>query len=250
MSAQTPNPQIKLQILTSCTGEKIHSPEKQLQQADFWHINDVDKFPIRENRLSNFSTIAQDLYSGQQHIRLMRGVVSFREKFGTPSIELGILSAGYGLIDGFQKIVPYECTFQGMRVKELSEWAKHLNIPNSARSFFSIEADLALVLLGESYLRTLALDDSVIFASPTIFFTSNKAKRYIKGQGNVKIVPLTSSEASRFSCALVGLKGELAHRLLTKIMASDQDLIEALMNPNTNILDLLDKTDSAQTPSL
>lgn len=58
----------------------------------------------------------------------MEGVRQARGATGI-DIDLWILSAGYGLILGSQEIVPYECTFQGMKTAELREWAAYLQVP-------------------------------------------------------------------------------------------------------------------------
>src|SRR5512139_1263111 len=100
----------------------------------------------------------------------MKGVHEAREKLGPGAIDLQVLSAGYGLITGVRAIVPYECTFQTMKPREIGQWADHLSAPKDARQLFAQLADFVLVLLGDSYLRALKLDDTVTFAAPTLFF--------------------------------------------------------------------------------
>src|SRR4051794_27231895 len=103
---------MKIRIITSCTGEKLISHDQQLTQDDFRLLNEPELFRAREDRLAGCRTSAEDFYTGQQHLRLMRGVKQLRDKLGAESVDLWILSAGYGLIPGSRQIVPYECTFE------------------------------------------------------------------------------------------------------------------------------------------
>lgn len=60
----------------------------------------------REAELSNLLTPAEDLYSGQQHVRLMRGIHGYQSANGNKAdVDLWILSAGYGLVPGDQNLL-------------------------------------------------------------------------------------------------------------------------------------------------
>lgn len=231
---------MKVRILTSCTGEKLFSPDNQLNQDDFRLLHDRKAFKAREDSLAEFRTAAEDLYTGQQHLRLMQGIKQLQEKAGPINVELWILSAGYGLIPGDRQIVPYECTFQGMKTGELRQWAEHLRVAESAQQFFAEPADLNLILLGDSYLKALCLTDSFPISAPTLFLTSDGALKQIKGKGQIVTVPLSNREAKRFSCGLVALKGELAKRILVRLANEEEALKSKLLDPACDFLDLLD----------
>jgi hypothetical protein len=231
---------MKVRILTSCTGEKQFSPDNQLTQDDFRLLHDGEAFKAREDSLAEYRVAAEDLYTGQQHARLMKGVRQLRETTGSVNVELWILSAGYGLIPGERRIMPYECTFQGMKTAELRKWAGHLRVAESAREFFAEPAGLNLVLLGDSYLKALCLDDSFEIAAPTLFLTSNGALKQIKGKGSIRAVPLSNREAKRFSCGLVALKGELAKRILVRLAVEGEDMLSRLLDPTYDLLASLD----------
>ena len=231
---------MKIRIMTSCTGDKKHSPANQLTQADFQLLPQTEVFASREAELNTYRTPAEDLYTGQQHIRLMRGVQLLRQNLGPEKVDLWILSAGYGIIPGSRSIVPYECTFQGMKSSDIKLWGAHLHTPEDARLFFSQSADLTLVFLGDSYLQALQLDEQVVFGAPTLFLTSTGSDKLVQGQGNWRTLPLTSKDASRFSCGLVGLKGELAHRLSSWLTQQGSDGISTLFNSETDLRTLLD----------
>jgi len=230
---------MKIIILTSCTGKKLYSPETQLNQDDFRQLN-TPAFKAREAQLESFRTRSEALYTGQQHLRLMQGVQLAREKLGASVLDLRILSAGYGLISGDQLIVPYECTFQNMKPKEIEAWTDHLHIPSSARAMFAQPSDLMIVLLGASYLRALKLNNMVTLAAPTLFFTSSHSQKLVRGQGTVRVVPLVTKDTKRFHAGLVALKGELAQRLLKGVTNGGEAFIHRLFDPYTNVLDILE----------
>lgn len=241
---------MKIQIVTSCTGEKLHSPDNKLVQEDFRRQHESDTFAARERELAGWSAPAQDLYTGQQHLRLMEGVGGARERLGAGNVELFILSAGYGLIEAGRIIAPYECTFQGMKKGELRNWAEYLRVGAEARRVFRMPADFTLVLLGDPYLRALALDDEIEFASPVLFFASEKSRAHISGRGPYRVVPLSNKEAKRFGCGLVGLKGELGKRLVRRVAAEGEEFVRSLFDPSTDVLALLDTEESGAPKKL
>ena len=234
--------QLKINIITSCTGEKKFSPETQLTQEDFRSINEAEVFTSKEDGLSEYRIAAEDIYTGQQHLRLMKGINLFRENYGAENVNLWILSAGYGMISADKEVVPYECTFQGMKAAEIKDWSKHLNISETAKKVFAEKADLTIVLLGDSYLKALDLDDSFQFASPTVFLCSNGSQKLIKGTGEVKTIPLSNKEAKRFSCGLVALKGELASRILKRLVNEGESFMQILFD-SADALALFDEAD-------
>jgi hypothetical protein len=238
---------MKVLIITSCTGEKLHSPNHQLTQEDFRLIHDNNEFQSLEDALSEYRTSAEEIYTGQQHIRLMQGVRALRDSSSKIDAQLWILSAGYGLIPGHRSIVPYECTFQGMKRGELRNWAEHLNVADQSKNLFSENADLILVLLGDSYLKALNLDDSIEFKSPTLFLTSEGARKQIKGKGKILTVLLSNKEAKRFSCGLVGLKGELVKRILTQLSQNGDEFLEQLLHSDSDILTLIEDKETVTT---
>jgi hypothetical protein len=236
---------MKVLIITSCTGEKLHSPNHQLTQGDFRLLHDNNEFQSLEDTLSEYRTSAEEIYTGQQHIRLMQGVRELRNSSSKIDVQVWILSAGYGFIPGHRPIVPYECTFQGMKKGELRKWADYLNVADQSKNLFSEDADLILVLLGDSYLKALNLDDSMEFKSPTLFLTSEGGRKQIKGKGKILTVQLSNKEAKRFSCGLVGLKGELAKRILTQLSRNGNEFLKQLLDSGNDILTLIQDKEAA-----
>ncbi len=188
-------------------------------------------FSTCENTLSNFRVPAIEMYTGQQHIRLTEGIASFQASHPNSQIDLWVLSAGYGLISGTQPIVPYECTFQEMRNKEIVNWSTFLRIPQSAKEIFCQSFDLLIIALGEKYLRSLQLDVDTVFASPTLFISKQSGSKFIQGKGQMNTIPLSLLDTTRFSCGMVGLKGEIAKRIL-KFVAEGNPISSLFVSGN------------------
>jgi hypothetical protein len=214
---------LRVLVISTCTGMKAITSPAQLLQADFAqgqaHLAD------REQTLTSMAMPAAELYTGQQHLRLMRGI-SAAESAGALSVDLRILSAGYGLIPGDRNIVPYEVTFAGMSGTAIGQWAKYLNIPQAFKALMFRSYDLALVLLGDNYLRACAIDAHMLFNSPTVLVCGTASARKLSPRRNLLIATIDNADAARFNCGMVGLKGEVCSRLLTAIAGERLDVRE------------------------
>src|SRR4051812_49763525 len=113
------SPLARIHVLTSCTGTKVSSRR---------------------------AVPAEELYGGQHHVRLMRGVGVARDQ--GLEVDLSIVSAGHGIVSGSERLMPYEQTFQGRSGGDRRELARTLAIPRGVRRVLSRPADLHLVLLG------------------------------------------------------------------------------------------------------
>src|SRR5438105_917320 len=120
---------MRILVITSCTGEKVVHHERALTLEDFQQ--GPEHVAQREHEMADLLTPAEDLYSGLQHIRLMRGIQQYREHHvrgrADGQLDLYILSAGYGFVRADKKLAPYECTFHGMKKPQLRMWANRLN---------------------------------------------------------------------------------------------------------------------------
>jgi len=236
---------LKILILTSCTGEKAVDHPKQLTLEDFQAgAKHVAK---REQEIADSCRMAGEIYTGEQHLRLMRGVAAMREAGSGESknvVNLHILSAGYGVIPESRVVAPYETTFATMKTKELREWADVLKVPEDFRKSVAKKYDLGLILLGDNYLQACAVDEKIEFGGPTLLFCGTGMAKKLPALKNVRVVPISNPEAKRFSCGLVGLKGELAARLL-KGVTDDPAVLNRLMDPKFDLLAWLDKQPGA-----
>ncbi len=237
------NSNVKICILSSCTDKKLYCPPNQLTRDDFQWIHDR-RFIQEEAKLEAFRTPASKLYRGDQHKRLLQGIEEYKRNNPAHTIDLWILSAGYGLIPGKREIVPYHCTFRGMKPHEISSWSRFLNIPQTIRQLFTSRYDLLIVLLGEDYLRALELGIDTRFCSPVIFLASQSSSKHIHASGNFRVLELSINDTTRFACGMVGLKGEVGKRLFAFLNKTGMKGITSLFDPKIAVLDILvDATD-------
>lgn len=171
---------------------------------------------------------AEELYQGQQHIRLMKGVEALRTS-GRGTARVSIVSARYGVVRGRDVIKPYDETFQGMGPQRIRNAANRIAIPEGARRFL-LEGgfDLKIIALGDAYLEACSInfENRDLFRTMTVVYCSKRrAKRMPIDNNNLAVVALGNQEASRYNCGIVGLKGELARRLLTTLAQDDAGLV-------------------------
>jgi hypothetical protein len=60
---------LKIHIITSCAGEKLHSPENQLTQQNYGKLHDSEQFGALEEEIAPYCTPAKQLDTCQQHAR-------------------------------------------------------------------------------------------------------------------------------------------------------------------------------------
>jgi hypothetical protein len=234
----------RILVITTCTGEKTEKDNQALTLVDFRRGR--DHVLAREKGLSQKLRAAETLYSGMQHIRLMRGVQTARD--AGLDLDLRIVSAGYGLVHGSQKLAPYEATFIGMGKAELRDWARQLGIPRDVRKTLAEPHDVALVLMGNDYLTACELDEHIELGAPTLVLCGKGSLAKLPELKALKPVTLSSTDTKRFACGLVGLKGEVAARLLEVLAANPDSLIRFVDEPQVGLDELTDAGRKAQCP--
>jgi hypothetical protein len=164
------------------------------------------------------AVIAEELYAGQQHLRLMRGVQSYRAA-GQPAgpLKLMILSAAHGVIDANESLRAYDASFTGMHRAQLYRHADRLGIPEAVSQLLRTPRRLAVLLLGDNYLRAAQLSSVTGFGAPTLVLASPNSIARLPAASGLHPIALDNCDARRFSCGLVALKGTLAARLLIRL---------------------------------
>jgi len=206
-------------VLTSCTGKKRAESAEGLTLDDF--MRGAEHVRAREGVLRETACAAEDMYTGEQHLRLLHGVRAYRETGST--LDLRILSAGYGVIDAARQIVPYEATYKALSKKAARTWATTQQVPQAFRDLMQRETLLTCIALGDDYLWACDIREDVVFVSPTLLFCGERTAAKLPEIPNLFVVPLSNRDAQRFRCSLLGLKGELFTRLLLRL-AQGQEL--------------------------
>jgi hypothetical protein len=216
--------ELTISVLTSCTSQKIQMPGELLRLEDFArgpaHVAAYHR--ARATQL----VPAEQLYRGQQHLRLMRGVVAARK--AGHNVSVSIISAGYGLLAGDTAVAPYECSFRGMSRVERRAWAKRLRLPDAVQAALRRPVDLSMVLVGEDYFDACDLAGEVVLGAPTLVICGARAALRLQPAAELHTVVLRRDDTRRFSCGLVGLKGEVAGRLLSLLAYEPGSLRELL----------------------
>jgi Queuine tRNA-ribosyltransferase len=228
---------LKTLVITSCTGEKRYKPDEQLMQNDFI---DNTNLSLKEGYLKEYQQTAGRMYTGLQHLRLMEGIEVLRNTFQSESIDLNIVSAGYGLINEDKVIVPYEVTFNSMNSKQVLEWSKHLNIKEDLEKKIK-GYDLVFFLLGDKYLKSLQLPVHVETEGQKLIFLAGKSSRSsIPNEAPYHLIEVGQEDAKEFSYGLIGLKGYL-FKLLSEEIKNNTNLLNSINDDPSLILDVLDK---------
>jgi hypothetical protein len=231
---------LRVVVVTSCTARKTVSSPIQLTPSDF--VAGPLHLKQREAQLRELLRPAELMYCGSQHRRLMRGVAAFRAAYptGNPraTLDLYVLSGGYGLIRGATLIAPYDATLNKKGKWERLGWGAALKVPESLRTAFAPSYDLGLLLLGSDYLQACNLhrnsvagpSEEVTFGGPTLLFCGAAASKTLRHPYRVSRVTVTNETARQFKCESVALKGELAARILeglTRNLGLARQLTEA-----------------------
>lgn len=204
----------KILVVTSCTRQKKYNIENQLTLNDFYNQKGLKE---KENNLKNFACSAVKMYTGLQHLRLVEGINILRNTFGEKAIDLAIISAGYGLIKEDDIIVPYEVTFNNMKVREINAHAHFLEIHDQFEKLVA-NYDLIFVLLGEKYLRSLQLPIKTYNEQIFFFLASQESLNYVQGlKAKSYLLPLSNLEAKKYHYCLVGLKGLLFKQFAERV---------------------------------
>jgi hypothetical protein len=205
---------MKMLVIGSCTGDKnIRDCPSLLTQADF----DDPSLQRREAELSDWALPARELYTGRRHRYMMNGVNAIRHRFGTSVCSVKIISAGYGLVDEEQRLVPYEVTFQQRRPQWIQEQATRLGIPAAVREAV-IGFDVVLFLLGKEYLISIQPPLCPEINQRFVFFTSNVELPFCP---NSTIVPAGRKE-TRFGAGVMTLKGKMFERLASGLCTAPE----------------------------
>lgn len=236
---------MRILVVTSCTGEKTVETPNALTQADFA----AGPEHVAQREASLPLTPAEELYAGLQHIRLMDGIRAVRARPESGwTVDLHILSAGYGLVPADRPLAPYEVTFTGMKSEDLRDWAMRLRIPADIRALLAEPYDLGLVLLGDHYLQACRLDATVALGGPTLLFCGLGPAKKLPVLKSLRVVALSNTEATRYQCGLVGLKGEVAKRILHGLL-TEPDLAGRLSDVGVDVLSILDQLAARVTAS-
>src|SRR5690606_30493527 len=120
---------------------------------------------------------------------------------------------------------PYDVTFAGMPKGQLRAWADRLDLPDAVAEALSRPADLHVVLLGDGYAEAARLDQVTAVGGPSLWLTSARLAEHLAPPPDVRLLPLSRQSPKAFGSNLIGIRGEIAGRLLIAL-ADDPTLLE------------------------
>lgn len=194
-----------IHVITTCTSRKLHSRAHGIEQTACLDLGE---------RL----VPARDLYTGEQHRRLMRGVMRLE---AVREVKVWVISAKAGVIDGDERLSPYDESFAGMAPAELRALAERLDIPARIRLALAQRAALTLMLVGNDYFDAADLASPVEWGAPTLLLTSPSRADRLPAHPSLRVLPVGQALARRWSLPLTLLKGELGGRMLRAIAAGE-----------------------------
>ena len=211
---------IRMLVVGSCTGEKNIQDcpclltAAGLQQSD-WRA-----------RLQQWQIPAAQLYSGPQHIKMMRGVRELRSHFGEKCCGVQIISAGYGLVSEHQPLVPYEVTFSGRKPGVVMREAERLQIATRLR--LSLESfPLVVFLLGKEYLYSTHPPLQPHSGQRFLYFASEDSRELVATEGAT--IALSGKDQARiYGASTLSLKGR-QFELLAQGIVQNPESWEALL---------------------
>lgn len=202
MSARRPE---SIVVVTTCSARK----RCQLPDAPgFDELADDQRRASAFRRFAHLAMPARDLYTGQHHQSVMRTVERLRQAWPSTRVEVIVVSAGYGVIDESDLIIPYDASFAGLAPTIARERARRLGIRQRLQSRLG-DHEAALLLLSEVYLSVL--DPPLMQARCEIYFASPMVG--LAGAGVVH-VPAGRDEARRLGIAPRMVRASLFERFV------------------------------------
>ena len=134
---------MKILVISSCAASQKHSKlPNRLALTDF---RPPDRFARRSEELNKYKEPSAEMYEGSNHKMLMEGLRQVRghNQYGKVTIDLYIISTGYGLICESDMIAPYDVEPKDAVWKRIPDcvYKKALDVIN--------DYDLVFFLLGK-----------------------------------------------------------------------------------------------------
>ena len=224
----------RIQIISQCTNSKRGSNPDQLTKADFYSSEKELRKRMAEQQ--KYMHMARGLYTGDQHVRVMRGVDRINGRPRGVQAHVRIVSAGFGLVEADDYLHPYNCTFSGMQKKEIRRHGDYLDIPEDVKDALEEEGwALHIVILGREYLLGADLKRTMPeLSAPTILFCTESAPERDLKIPNLTCVPLIKDvHCGEFGCGSIGLKGAVVEQMLFRLDGDLTRLEQYIKSPAT-----------------
>jgi hypothetical protein len=180
-------------VITPCSAKK---------RGDTAHPASVTDLATSEHRrqaetqLAALTCPAAEMYTGRHHCLVMGGLQAVWEKWGRGTIDLLILSAGHGLLDAEDVIIPYDVSSDQFDQESLGSQAVYPQIPERATALVR-PYDLVFYLLSGRYLEMLGLPLQVPKEMQQIVLTDRESLALVPPLSNLHPVVAAGNEAAQ-----------------------------------------------------
>jgi hypothetical protein len=212
-------------VIVPCTAEKrgdVPDPALAIDLAD----------PVRrvvaEERLAAYACPAMYMYAGAHHSLVMSGLDAVWERWGRETLDLAILSAGYGLLPANEVIIPYDVSLNEFEGPELDDWLARLRVSERAAELVR-EYDLAFYLLHGRYLDALGLPLSECQSVQQTVLTAQEDLARVPDSPEFQpIVAHGGRAAQRWHVKAPQVRGFLFQRLCMQVAQHGPEVLEWL----------------------
>lgn len=209
---------LRILVVGSCSKRKL------IQHKDAPSCNDLstkDALFKWQELLCDYVVSAREMYRGYLNQELTKGVDLLRAIEGL-EVQLVIVSAGFGIIGENELIPPYDCSFSGMRKREIHTRKNDLMIEYDFARICSSGFDIVYLALGRNYLLALGDEWKSVTTSIVVGFDKNLAgPRAVCIPSGYRTVSTFSSQGHIIH-GVVGFKGDLL-RILAQF-ATEHDV--------------------------
>jgi hypothetical protein len=212
-------------VLTPCSAKKRSQVLEPALAADLANPEGRQQVTAR---LADHSLPAAEMYTGRHHRLVMEGVQAVWQQWGRHTLDLAILSGGYGVLQSDEMIIPYDVTFDQFAGEALADWGAMLQVPAKAAALVR-EYDLVFLLLSGSYLAVLELPLNVPDSVQQIVLTGQDSMELVPAKPNVHpFVAAGSVAARRWHVKAPHVRGFLFGRLCAQVVQHGPGLLEWL----------------------
>jgi len=216
---------IRTLVLTPCSAKKRSQVLEPALAAD---LANPERRRQVTARLADYSLPAAEMYTGRHHRLVMEGMQAVWQQWGRHTLDLAILSGGYGLLHADEMIIPYDVTFDQFAGEALSDWGAMLQVPTKAAALVR-QYDLVFLLLSGSYLAVLDLPLDVPDSVQQIVLTGQDSMELVPSKPNLHpFVAAGSVAARRWHVKAPHVRGFLFGRLCAQVVQHGPGLLEWL----------------------
>ncbi|MHA1575865.1 MAG: hypothetical protein ACTSU3_00750 [Candidatus Thorarchaeota archaeon] len=202
---------MRVLVIGSCGKKKKFSIPNAPRCSDLITKSDLQKW---RNIHSDFVCPTREMYTGNQHRELVHGADLLRQIKGI-EVHLFVISAGFGLLEEYEPIPPYECSFSKMKTQELLERAAQLSLKDDIKRIFQVRYDLAYIALGKKYLKAIDADLlSGLNCTVVKFGSTHPTEQIIHVPTDTTTIKAISRKGYKIH-GIAGFKGDLL-RILAK----------------------------------